>query len=546
MIETALGVALFVFTVSSLLLVTRSVTVGVEKAKEKVAGQRLTEMGFSLFQNIPFWQIRPLDSRVDKFNTSGDFSFETDGTEYNDFPSLASLNKYLEYLRKNGFDDFKLNVVPLVTDSSNLHEVSEGLTTELREVIDVVAPFGCDDAHTEVCIQDLNGDLDTNDVVMTLGAGGEEDQPKREWWDVRAFNVKLELIKGGQVVAKKSAVINWGQMSGKTGKSSADELRMLITKPLPGGFVHANQSTEQGSALSLVTVRAYPSSYPLQRADSGSPLAIAGYTEPGATVRITAADNTTVLQSAVADSAGFFSLSAAVPLIEGGNYFVAYSEKDDLKSSRAIPYFIQDTRPPLVTSFGPIGNVTSLTPKLWAYVADDTSGTSLVSGIHPGTIGLIVDGVSIPAEYDASTGKVEWTPTTPYANNVAHTLRFQVRDKAGYGVQTGIVTFTPNVDEADTTPPVAGLCSGARNALTVSVTDNESGINPSSIHIYVNDSLQDSKMDFDQLTGAITFNSPSPLSGQTLDYRVDVANNANPPGSITVNCSIAVPAGSES
>jgi hypothetical protein len=177
------------------------------------------------------------------------------------------------------------------------------------------------------------------------------------------------------------------------------------------------------------------------------------------------------------------SASATSPVLGDGPHTIT-AQITDLtgnlgQTSNAI---LIDTIKPQITIVSPTGALKSSTPSALAQYSD--SG----SGINPASVHVLLDGVDVTGTFSVAAGS-----TTGVLGGGAglsegvHQLQVTVADKAG-NVAQAVSSF-----RVDITPPVAAFTSPVNNSfinttqptLTLSYSDSGSGVDPNSIHIFL-------------------------------------------------------------
>lgn len=528
LVETTLGVALFLFIIASLLVVTNSISHSMAQAKENLAGERLMQMGLSRLQNIPFWQLLDMDSDLNDFGLVGSFNYKSPEKNYSTYPSSTVLKDYLTAIRAAGFQRFTVSITYWRRDLSDTD--SDGFTTDLVKYRDLDSN-NVDDFDWRVRRYDKNGDGDFYDVyISTETQGMYANQLLSEMPSTNMREVLLQLYKNGEPVMKKSAMINLGQFSGEGYTSAENALQLRISTP--SDVVHEYDDGPEIASYDRVILLPHRDFYST-RVDGGQLMQVGGVTEANAIVRILKSDGS-VLETISADANGKFNVvsSALDSYIrsdgtEGQNYFVAFSSKDSDLSPYANVGFIWDSQPPVITNWMPVGSTTNKNAPVGAYLKDSTVSTTSVSGIAVPTIALIVNGSSVPYIYNATNQFVSWFDTTTlitpvlYAT-VTYNMTLEAGDNAGYKTsQSWQFTVAPNM--ADVTPPQFGPCEDF-NIYTVRrrVWDHETGIRANGVEVEIDGAPVPSY--YDALTGYVNYSAPASLLGQTVEFKVTVAN----------------------
>ena len=154
----------------------------------------------------------------------------------------------------------------------------------------------------------------------------------------------------------------------------------------------------------------------------------------------------------------------------------------------------EDLVGPTVSNLTPEPNSTvfTSTPTVGGVVRDNTNG----SGVAADSIRLLIDNVQVSATYDANTGQVSYTPSTPLADG-RHRAQLEATDNAGnpalpfgdwsFTIYTGPDVEAPVIDRA---VPLDGTTSSAsRPRISARIRDPYRGVNPDTIEMTVDGNL---------------------------------------------------------
>ncbi|MEI3853566.1 MULTISPECIES: Ig-like domain-containing protein, partial [unclassified Ensifer] len=277
--------------------------------------------------------------------------------------------------------------------------------------------------------------------------------------------------------------------------------------------------------------------------------------EPDSTVNIY--DKGALIGSVKADGSGNWSFTPATPLSEGAHSLTTTNvDKAGNEGPASAPFvFTVDTTAPAVPAApasyaddaGAIQN-----PANTAATTDDTTPGINIGTVPAGTTpSLYVDGVKVPAAYDAATGTL--TPVNVLPEG-AHQISYSLTDAAG----NESAPSAPLAVTVDTTAPAtpAAPASYADNAgpvqnpaSTAATTDDTTpGINIGTVPAGTTPSLyvDGTKVDatYDAATGTLTPVNVLPEGAHQLSYTLtDAAGNESAPSApLSVTVDTTVPA----
>ncbi len=185
--------------------------------------------------------------------------------------------------------------------------------------------------------------------------------------------------------------------------------------------------------------------------------------------------------------------------------------------------FILDNTLPVISALSPADNalINNNQPEISAVLSDATSG------IDKETIILKLDDAEVIATYDETTGKLSYTPITALTDGT-HAISIELKDKAG---NVANISSTFRV-ETDTTPPVISNLTPADNSvinnstpeISAIVKDTESGVDPSSIVMKVDENIVTHS--YDSITGKISYTPEIALLDGSHTISVEVKDKA--------------------
>jgi len=251
--------------------------------------------------------------------------------------------------------------------------------------------------------------------------------------------------------------------------------------------------------------------------------------------------NTSSLKIAIdgVDQTSFFAVTSTSasallqgPLGEGSHTITAQIADQTGNVGQTSSTFVVDTIKPVLTIVSPIGPVNTVSPSALAQYSD--SGT----GINPSSVHVFLDGSDVTASF--SVGGASVAGTFAGLSEGPHQLRVTVADRAG-NLADQSVSFL-----VDITPPAASFSAPANNSfinstaplVTLNYSDSGSGINPASIHIFLQSGTNPETeitslftVGVGQASGAI--GGSTPLVPGTYHLRAQVADNAGNTSSAT-------------
>jgi len=585
LVETALSVALFVFIMGSLLVLIQMTSKGLVRAKERIKGERLSQMGLSRLKNIPFYDlmppinsagsfvVNPLDSDLDAFGFLPGESFgRPGGIVYASYPSLNVLQDYKDYIFEHGFDRFTVDIVFWRRD-----------TTVAGKPLVLFYPDGnnppTDQGNAGLGIGpdpnlmyfDENGDGDFNDVYVSNAGYPYTNQNQSEVPSTNLREIILKLYKKGRKVTEHSSMVSLGQFSGAGGISAASHLNLNITTPTQHGFLFRHTTPAQNYAMYTVTLSSdYPASYVTTPLNDNELLTVAGTTEGTATVYFSEMGNPSHFTSVDA-VAGTFSTTLSIAFtggvngfVEGENAFVAYALSGGAsRSPYVIHRLLLDMAPPVITDALPVQGATirDKTPVVRARLRDLPAGTTTnISGLYTGVTYLAYsyNGAtpsSVTYTFDPLSGYVTWIDANGMPRELPdgnYEMTLEGGDHAKYKVSF-TWDFDISVIPGDGDGPVFGACESPNTwTIRIHVSDPDTGIKPNSIVLKVDTvtkiNLNNIAGKYDQSTGYVTFISDTNLDlGSPHNYVVETtvenwATSGNGFGPQPPNiCNITIP-----
>ena len=146
-----------------------------------------------------------------------------------------------------------------------------------------------------------------------------------------------------------------------------------------------------------------------------------------------------------------------------GPYTVVARAKNQAGETTETTWDFTLAVPPTAASLTPAANTPYQMPPISAVLNDNIGG-----GIA--SVLMRVDGALVPATFDPATRKVSYTPTTPLADNAAHTVELELTDTNGntgtrswtFNVKTAaLAVFTNRIPEPGSTVYIANPTIGA-------------------------------------------------------------------------------------
>lgn len=529
LLESMLAIFILTIVGLSVLSLLQRVTIVTFKARQQLACGRMAQTGFSRIRNMDFYDVFAVDS------SSANFGL------HSTFPYMAVLDGIKSTLAANSFDRYAVSVTFMRRDTTDSNH--DGSTSDLVPFTDANGD-GVDDYDSNIKYYDQNGD---GDYFETYVSGGRTvaEQP-----DTHIKRVTFAVYRQGRQICSQTELVSLEQFNPSSNPSSEAALSLEVSTPSNGAYLYDDSNASLDASRGLTLSKSYPSSVVQLRADGASPLSAAGVTSPLATVNLYAGGSG-VLDTPAADSAGGFSMSAALvtaDLVEGSNHLSAQAVKGTFSSPIAAVDVVLDKVPPTATGMTPSGTVNSLAPYVAATLADTGASTTVVSGICPDVITMEIDGATVAYKYDAGTGVVEWVDSAsgapPVVSSGTYTAYVEAGDYAGYKT-TQTWTFTLAVSDTDNSAPSIsnkdpiGAAGSDLPVISVRVFDNQSGIIPSSITLWVDGAVVVDAATigsaYDPATGTVSYTPSGPFaSGSTHSVQVSASHfAANPADKVT-------------
>ncbi|MBI5623666.1 MAG: hypothetical protein HY924_07815 [Elusimicrobia bacterium] len=471
LLETVL--AMFIMTtvgVSLLSMVQRSLVVSF-KAREQMTCSRMVQTGSARIKNLDFYYLFAADSGQAGYGLQAAYPYRT------------SLDGIKSTLGTAQFDRFRIQVTFMRRDISDSN--GDGLTSDLVPFKDDNAD-AIDDIDSNIRYRDQNTDGDFFDTYVAAGRTVAE-QP-----DTHIKKVQLDIFRRGRLVCSQTELVSLEQFSGDYNPSSEASLSLLISTPANNGFLYSLASASQQQAWALPLSKPYPADIQRYRADSVSPLTVAGETDPLAGVNLYV-NASGVLANLAAGMDGAFSgppLAVTLALAEGGDELRGQASKDGYTSPIGQRSLIYDLQPPSASSLSPApgGTANTRSPYVAAVLADPGLSTTTTSGICPDVITLLIDGAAVGHSY--LDGAVVWidpaTGASPVLSTGTYAAAVEFGDYAGYKASV-TWTFTLAVPDTDNSAPSVanktplGASAPSLPEISAKVFDNQSGIIPASI-----------------------------------------------------------------
>ena len=357
--------------------------------------------------------------------------------------------------------------------------------------------------------------------AATTGADGTYDLPETA---TGSFTLNVSRPHSRDVATTVTVVSPVNPATGTNSYPENFTLLYLIT----GSLDHPYISTANGPASATLTITSWA-----PNPGSGS----AGGSCVWVTDSRTHATAAATLGPANPDGSSTWTW-ALTGLVQGspeGVQSLSYTA-DDCATKAAVSVtdsfgYVIDNTPPTVTSMFPTG-VTTASPTVEATVTDSGSSVKVAT--------LAIDGVNEPATYNQANGKLSYQASGLSAGT--HTVSVGASDWAG---NPTTVTFTFTVENTAPTlsgPSPTGTVATRTPTISVTATDADSGINPSSIVMALTGALGTSTLSpaFDPSTGTISYEVPASPQG------AGVGQSPLLDGSYTVKVSVSDPAGNTS
>jgi hypothetical protein len=518
---TLLEAVLAIFVMSivglSLLSMIQKTTIVALRAREQVACGRSLQTGFARIKNLDFYALFTVDSSSANYGVSAAH------------PYMTVLTGFKTTLLAQKFDRYTVGVTFLRRDTTDSN--SDGSITDLVAFKDANSDR-IDDYDAAVRYNDQNADGDYWDTYVSGGRTVAE-QP-----DTHIKEVALKIYKRGRLVCSQTEIVSLEQFMPSSNPSSESTLVLSLSTPANGAYLYKADTAALAASRALALFKSYPSDIQQIRADTASPLWVSGETSPLATVNVYV-NSSGILDALAADAAGAVSQAspnASLALVEGADRLTGQAVKGSYSSPLAKLDVTLDRVAPTIKSMTPTGTADTLAPYVAATVADASASTTIVSGICPDVITMKIDGSTVAHAYDSSSGKVVWKTDAggwPTVSAGAHTAYVETGDYAGYR-STQAWTFTASVAGTDHSAPavsnkdpIGGSASSQLPVISVRVQDNQSGVVPSSIKLWVDGVLvvDDSSVGeaYDPVTGTVSYTPPSAFaagSGHTAQIQV--------------------------
>jgi hypothetical protein len=512
---TTVGLAL-------LALIQKSLVVSF-RAREQMTCSRMVQTGFSRLKNIDFYYLFADDSSQANYGLQAAY------------PYKAVLDGLKASLQASKFDRFRVQVTFMRRDASDSN--SDGLTSDLVAFKDSNSD-NRDDYDTNIRYYDQNGDGDFYDTYAYNGRTVAE-QP-----DTHIKKITLDIFRAGRLACTQTELISLEQLTGDSNPSSEAQLALLISTPSNGGFLYSWSNLARQNAWNLAISKPYPEEIARYRADSTSPMPVAGETDALATVNLYMGASG-ILASPTADASRNFSAAPSAltsALVEGANVLLGQATKDGYTSPITQRSLILDLVPPVLTGPMPLGATPTKSPYVAAALSDTGASTTTSSGICPDVITMKINGSEVNTSYAA--GAVIWidstTGTVPVLENGAYTVLVEAGDYAGYKT-THSWTFTlaaPVTDNSAPTiaqkSPIGGSTPSTLPEISVKVFDNQSGIIPSSIILKIDGTVvvdvSNIGAHYDAGTTLVSYTPSSPfISGSWHSVEITASHWATDP-----------------
>jgi len=532
LVETVLAIVMMSVAGLAVIALLQKATMASLSARRRLTCSRMTDLGMARLKNINYYSLFAVDSSVTNWASP---ALHTSGA--NIYPYLSTLTGLRTTLAAEKFDRYKVDVTFMRRDSTD--SLGTGNTNNLVAFKDNGS--GVDTYDPNIRYFDANGDGDYYETYVSSGRTVAE-QP-----DTHLKLVTLSVYRQGAVACSKSELISLEQFTGDTNPDSESVLSLEVSTPTNSSFAYRMLTTAQTAARALALTYSYPSDIRQYRADTTSPLAIAGVTEPLATENFYV-NSSGILASASADVFGAFSAAPAAvtsALVEGQNTVRAVAVKSTYSSPIADRAILLDINPPTITGQTPTGTVNTCAPYVSAVLADPvTSSGAVASGIYPGVTAMKINGSTVPFSYNASAGTIVWiataTQTVPLISPGAFTVSVEAGDYAGYKTSATWSFTAPVIGNDASAPSIAnkspiGMAGSDLPVISVRLFDNQSGIDPTSIVLTLDGAVVVNAANvgtyYDANAGTLTYVPPNPYgSGSPHTVSVSVNHCATSPG----------------
>lgn len=506
LLETLLALVILCVAGLAVIALLQRALIATFKAREEMTCSRLADSGINRLKNMDFYNVFPADS------ARADY-----GGLHPSYPYMAVLDGIKAMLASAKFDRFTTSVVYMRRDSSDANH--NGMTDDLIAFQD--DGHGCDVNAPSLCFYDQNGD---GDFYETFSSG---TRLVSETPDTHLKQVTLSVYRRNRLVCSRTSLLSLEQFSGQIDPDSEALLSLLVSTPSNGAYLYSTDSPGLAGAQALPISSAYPVSVARLEADGSRALALAGQTEPLASVTFSV-NGGAILAAVPADVTGAFGDAPAAvtaALVEGENILQAQAVKGSLTSPLAQQQVLLDLAAPSISAPTPVGAAATYAPYVAATLLDPGVSTTTTSGVCPDVTVMELDGSTVPFRYDAVSGLAvaldSSTGSAPVLSSGTHTAYVETGDYAGYKT-TATWTFTVAVPDVDNSAPSVsnkspiGTASSSLPAISVRVFDNQSGIVPSSIVLtFDGATVVDASSvgaAYDPATGTVSWTPPAPLA----------------------------------
>lgn len=461
------------------------------KTQQNTYTTRLAEMAFTRFKTVEYYYLFDCDSALPGFGLTGTFGHVS--LQKAAYPYMGVLNAIDSGMKKYKVDRWTISVRYKMRDVSDVN--GDGLTSDLRDFIDANGDR-VDDYDPAIKYYKANPAVD-GDYYDTY-TSTSLNKIVTEAPDTNLKEATLRLYRNGTVIHTQVELISLEMLSGIESKSSGAELKLLLTQPENNTYLYNLMTAARANAFALVLGKAYPVDVKSYRADSVSPLRLAGETAPLSTVKFHRNSIGAILDTRASDSMGnfnFWSSGFTTALVEGENTIYAQSTKDTFFSPYTQRKVILDLNPPVIAGQMPVGTVSDLVPYVGAVLADAILSTGVPSGICEDVTTMKINGSVVPFFYDQVTGKINWQdPATglpvKLTNGNSYAVLLEGGDRAGYKSASSW-NFTVSVADTDNSAPAvankvpSGFTAEPMPEISCKVFDNQSGIDLDSIVLKV-------------------------------------------------------------
>ncbi|MDE2492093.1 MAG: prepilin-type N-terminal cleavage/methylation domain-containing protein [Elusimicrobia bacterium] len=523
--------AIVIMTIAGLAIVAmlQKATIASFKARQSSTCARMAQTGMARLKNVDFYDLFAADS------ASPDYGLQAG------YPYMAVLDGIRSTLAASKFDRFRVDVTFMRRDTTDA--LGTGNTNNLIPFKDNGS--GADVYDPNIRYYDANGDGDYYDTYVSNGRTVAE-QP-----DTHMKLVTVDVFRNGVEACSTTQLISLEQFTGATNPDSEAALTLEVSTPTNSSYAYQLLTPAQIASRALPISGSYPSAIVQYRADSSSPLTLAGVTAPLAAVSFYVGGSG-ALANASADVFGAFSDAPAAvtaALVEGQNEVRAQSAKATYSSPIADRSVLLDVNPPAVTPLQSSGTTSACAPYVAALLTDPVTSTSAAaSGIYPGVTAMLINGSTVPISYDAPTGIVVWvdtgTQSSPKLADGSYAVAVEAGDYAGYksSATWSFAVSVPSVDNS--APSIAnkspiGMAGSDLPVLSVRVFDNQSGIDPSSIVLTLDGATVVDASDlgphYDPASGTVSYTPSAPFASGSYHTLSVTASHcaASPSGSVT-------------